>query len=115
MLQRKKSEEFFHQMPENWNCAQSILKGFQAELNIPESRVAEFKAYGGGRVPEGICGALYAANILLSEQGKKSVNGEFAIKVGAIHCLNIKKEARTSCKDCVKIADKLVEEKLKKI
>ncbi len=112
MLQRKKSEEFFHHAPENWNCAQSVLKGFQAECDIPESRIDEFRAYGGGRAPGGICGALYAADMLLAEQGRDSISRQFAAEAGNIHCLHIKKESKTSCKDCVKIADRLVEESL---
>jgi len=112
MLQRTKSEDFFHQKPENLNCAQSVLKGFQTELNIPESKISDFKAYGGGRASGGICGALYAADILLAEQGKKSVKQEFEETVGGIFCLQIKKEAKTSCKQCVKIADELLEKYL---
>ena len=109
MKQRTKSEKFFHQKPENWNCAQSILKGFQQELNIPESRIVEFKAFGGGRAPNGICGALYAADILMKEQGKNSIEQEFNEKVGGTLCLQIKRETKTSCKDCVAIADEIFE------
>jgi len=108
-MTRTKSEEFFHQKPENLNCAQSILKGFQQELNIPESRIAEFKAFGGGRAPNGICGALYAADILMKEQGKKTIEQKFNEKVGETLCLQIKKEAKASCKDCVAIADEILE------
>ncbi len=115
MLSRTKSEEYFHQAPENLNCAQSILKGFQAALNIPESRIAEFKAYGGGRVSGGICGALYAADILLGEQGKQSISQAFAQKTGDTLCVNIKRNTKTSCRDCVKIADRLTEECLDSI
>ena len=108
-MKRTKSQEYFHQKPENWNCAQSILKGFQQELSIPESRIAEFKAHGGGRASSGICGALYAGDILMKEQGKNSLAKEFNEKVGGTLCLQIKQEAKTSCKDCVAIADEILE------
>ena len=108
-MKRTKSNEYFHQKPENWNCAQAILKGFQRELNIPESRIAEFKAHGGGRAPNRICGALYAADILMKEQGKNSIEQEFNEQVGEVLCLQIKEKSRTSCKDCVAIADRILE------
>jgi len=112
MLQRRKSEEFFHQKPENLNCAQSVLRGFQQELNIPQSRIDLFRAYGGGRTPDGTCGALYVADMLLREQGKDSVSKEFEEKAGATACLNIRRAGKTSCMDCVKIADRLMENSL---
>ena len=102
------SQNYFHTKPENLNCAQAILKGFQKELNIPESRIAEFKAWGGGRAPEGICGALFAAEILLAEQGKPSIKEKFKTKVGNVNCLAIKRECKVPCIDCVRIADELM-------
>ena len=103
------SENYFHAEPEKLNCAQAILKGFQQTFNVPDSRIAEFKLWGGGRAPEGICGALFAAEILLAEQGKPSIKEEFKKKVGNIDCRSIKRINKTSCRDCVRIADELLE------
>ncbi|MDR0873473.1 MAG: C-GCAxxG-C-C family protein [Prevotellaceae bacterium] len=108
------SQAYFHTGEEKLNCAQSILRGFQKEFNVPDSRIAEFKAWGGGRAPEGVCGALYAADILLKEKGKASVKEQFKAKVGATDCLAIKQEKKITCPDCVRITDELLEKVIKK-
>ncbi|MDR2475846.1 MAG: redox-active protein [Bacteroidales bacterium] len=106
---RIRSDTYFHVKPENLNCAQSILKGFESELTISPSRIDEFRAYGGGRAKNGLCGALYAVETLLKEQGKPSVLEKFNTLAGDITCKAIKKNAKTSCLQCVKIADELLE------
>jgi hypothetical protein len=105
---RTTSEHFYHAQPENLNCAQSILKGFQQELNVSQEKIDSFRALGGGRAPEGLCGALFSADALLAEQGKPSIRKEFAEKVGEITCRGIKTGTKTSCSRCVQIADELV-------
>jgi len=110
-MNRIKATHFFRAEPEKLNCAQSIIKAFQAQLNIPDV-VAEFRKYGGGRAPEGICGALYAADYLLNLQGKNSIQEEFRQKANAVTCLELKKNRRVSCEMCVNIADELLEQKL---
>ena len=107
------SQNYLNAEPEKWNCTQSIFKGFQKEFNIPDSRIAEIKVFGGGRAPEGICGALFAAEILLAEQGKSSIKEKFKEKVGNITCLAIKREHKIPCRDCVRIADELLENEIK--
>ena len=41
------SETFLHRKPENWNCAQSLFKGFQEQLAIPDAEIerARWKNY----------------------------------------------------------------------
>ena len=107
------SQNYFHTAPEKLNCVQSVLKSFQKELNIPDSRIAEFKAYGGGRAPEGVCGALFAAEVLLAEQGKPSIKEKFKAKAGNTNCLAIKRENKTSCRECIRIAGELLEKEIK--
>ena len=43
---RIKSETYFHSLPENLNCAQAILKGFQKEFDITDQEIEEFRAWG---------------------------------------------------------------------
>jgi len=107
------SQDYFHAKPDNLNCAQAILKSFQKELDIPNSRIADFKAWGGGRAPEGICGALFAADILLAELGQPSIKEAFKERIGNINCLAIKRENKIPCHDCVRIADELLEKNKK--
>jgi len=106
---RIKSEEYFHRQPDNFNCAQSILKGFQREFRISDETVEKFRAFGGGRAEDGLCGALYAANYLMEKIGKKSVNESFIRKVNHEKCKEIKAHKYCSCEECVRIADGLIE------
>ena len=110
-MTRPKATNYFRVEPEKLNCAQSMLKAFQTQLNISEETIAEFRRYGGGRAPEGICGALYAADYLLKQQGKNSIQEEFRQKAGAVMCRELKK-SKTLCEWRVNIADELLEEKL---
>jgi len=111
--ERVKSEAYFHVLPENLNCAQAILKGFQAEFDIDDAEVAEYRAWGGGRAEGGVCGALFAAERLLREVGKDSVVKEFEQRTGSLLCTTIKQEKRHTCAECVRIADDLVARSLK--
>ena len=110
-MSRKKSEEYFHVLPEKLNCAQAVLKGFQKEFTISDAEIEEYRAWGGGRAEGGICGALFAAERLLRLAGKPSIENEFIAATGHRNCLDIK-ESAFPCPDCVRIADELVEKKL---
>ena len=110
-MNRIKADNFFRAEPEKLNCAQCILKGFQTQLNIADSMISEFRKYGGGRSPEGICGALYAADYLLKQQDKNSIQEEFRKKAGAIMCHELKK-TKELCQWRVRISDELLAEKL---
>lgn len=109
-----KSDAFFHAQPENLNCAQAILKGFQLEFNISDSEIEEYRAWGGGRAEGGMCGALFAAERLLRQIGKESVVEEFNQKAGGVLCSNIK-EKHFTCAEYVRMADELVEKNLKEV
>ena len=55
---RKKSEKYFHAIPEQLNCAQAVLKGFQKEFDITDQEIEEFRAWGGDE-PKGEFVELY--------------------------------------------------------
>lgn len=114
MKDRIKSELYFHVKPENANCAQSVLRGFQKELNVPENLIEKFRSYGGGRAPEGTCGALFAADFLLEKISKDSIQGDFVQKAGSFSCREIRRKNQLSCLQCVGMADELLSEKLNK-
>ena len=105
------AENFFHKKPDNLNCAQSILKAYQEEFSISESEIEAFKAYGGGKVEGGICGALFAAEKLIEKKGLKYISEEFENRVGSVLCKCIKAR-KYPCSYCVQIADELVYEQL---
>lgn len=43
------------------NCAQAVIAGFKDKFSLEDGLVETFTAHGGGKAPEGCCGALYAA------------------------------------------------------
>jgi len=109
---RISSEYYFHVLPQNLNCAQAVLKGFQNEFQISETEIEEYRAWGGGRAEGGVCGALFAAERLLRQVNKPSIHDEFLTVTKDIHCMEIK-ESKFPCLDCVRLADELVEMRLK--
>jgi hypothetical protein len=111
-MSRIKSEEFFHTLPENLNCAQAILKGFQKDFNISNGEIEEYRAWGGGRAEGGVCGALFSAERILRQAGKESIIEEFRKETGSILCSDIKAKKFT-CLELVRMADELIDKKLK--
>lgn len=109
---RIKSELFFHTPPQNLNCAQAILKGFQKGFDITDKEIEEYRAWGGGRAEGGICGALFSAERLLRQAGKPGITKEFTKIAGDMHCRAIK-NLKYPCVDCVRLADELLEKQLK--
>ncbi len=94
-----KAEEIFARVPKTHNCAQSVAAGCGHE-----ELVEELGKCGGGRAPQGLCGALYAALLLLPEQERETARQEFIRKVGAADCRTIKKQTGTPCSECVAVA-----------
>jgi len=107
---RRSAEEYFHVKPENLNCAQAVLKAYQEEFQIDEQEITAYKAWGGGRAKDGICGALFAAKNLLDNAENELLEKDFAAELGTIYCHELK-QTKNTCIDCVRLADKLVEEK----
>lgn len=107
----KRSEEYFHRKPENYNCAQAVLKGWQEEYGLSDTIIEEFRAWGGGRAAGGVCGALYAAEFLLQRsETAESVSPEFQEIAGSIRCLELK-ESGFPCVEAVRLADRLLAER----
>ena len=95
------------------NCAQSVLKGAQAALPVSEEQIAQARAHGGGRAPEGLCGALHAAISLVDdkEQAKK-MRQQFVDAAGSENCRKIRQAGTFSCAECVKTAASLLQKEL---
>ena len=107
--ERVLSEIYLHRKPENWNCAQSLLKGFQNEFAIPDEEIERFRALGGGRAEGGVCGALCGADYLLGGGFRAELEQAFAQAFGTCYCRELKRN-KVACIDCVRLADKLVED-----
>lgn len=101
---------FYRALPDNYNCAQAVLKGFQQEYGISDNVVAEFRVHGGGRAAGGMCGALFAANYLRSLRGLAPITETFRSKLGFTTCKELKLCGKVSCKECIGTADELLRE-----
>ena len=101
-----KAAEYFHGK-EKYNCAQAVLKAFCDKYDISEKDIDSFQGYGGGRAPEGLCGALYAICYMRPDLAPK-LQKEFEKIVGAIHCRTIRRDNTTPCRECVRLAAELL-------
>ena len=88
----------FHQPPHHANCAQSV-----AILSGREDLVPGLAACGGGRAPEGLCGALHAALILSPAVKRDEIIAAFRSAAGATTCRELKGVVKTPCVNCVAI------------
>ena len=94
-----KAGAVFHKPPHHANCAQSV-----AIISGREDLISEMAAYGGGRSPGGLCGALHALLSLSPEAKREELIEAFKKEIGATTCREIKGEQKTSCLDCVATA-----------
>ena len=102
---KEKASYYFHHPDFRFNCAQAITHKWGCKDNL----VAEMKKCGGGRAADGNCGALHGALMVLQEKElKERMLDLFAEKAGSNSCIEIKKAKKTSCQECVDIADQLL-------
>lgn len=91
-----------------YNCAQTVYAAFKPD---DSDGIAALASCGGGRAPEGLCGALFAAEKLCPDSAD-SIAAEFVEKVGAKCCREIKTVHKTPCEKCVETAVRAVCAKL---
>jgi hypothetical protein len=108
-LKKEKALRYFRGV-EQYNCAQAILKAFQDEYGIPQKKIDEFAAFGGGRAKEGVCGALFAGQEIFDEDTRKqSLERAFSNAAGSSKCREIRKMNQLSCGECVELTAELLE------
>ena len=90
------------------NCAMSVAYGFARAAGKSEEEslqeAEKFRNFGGGRAPDGLCGALHAARTLCPE---KACDIEDIFKNGAkgcTRCKEIRPQAVIPCTRCVELA-----------
>lgn len=99
-----KASARFHGV-ENYNCAQAVLKFFEDHTAASQEKIKEFKQFGGGRAPAGVCGAIYAAaRIMNNEKLTDELKERFKQEAGSLGCREIKAVGRLSCAGCVDLA-----------
>lgn len=93
------AKNYFHGS-EGYNCVQAVLKVFQETYDISEEILVKGKAFGGGRAKGGVCGALYAIEMIDKDLYSK-IEKDFESAAGSLKCNEIKSLEQLSCRNCV--------------
>lgn len=101
----------FRLPPLRLNCAQSVLYAYQQTTGKEGIDLEQMKAFGGGRAPDGLCGALYAACAAAPEK-TAALRTRFCERNGSLLCAELRAARERSCSDCVAIAAELLEAEL---
>ncbi len=104
---KKKASWYFHHPDYGYNCAQAII--FRHE-ETPEA-LAIMARNGGGRAPEGLCGALYGGLFILRNhpEDQQKLKEAFCSEIGSSHCREIRSRRLAACKQCIEVADRALE------
>jgi hypothetical protein len=94
------------------NCAEAVAEAWQ-KVSGKEPEVKEnLSRCGSGRAPQGLCGAVYAAQLVSDEDKKAELADRFADVAGSLLCGEIRSLRKLSCMACVEFAATLLEENL---
>ena len=98
----------FRKSPKRCNCAQSVLHAWREVSGDESIALAALKSFGSGRAPGGLCGALYAACLVVPVRAEvlKSV---FAARLGSLYCRQLRAIGIYTCETCVSQAAELLE------
>jgi len=109
------AESFFHKKPFNFNCTQSIMKSFQEENKFNDELIMDNSRMGGGRAPEGQCGAYYAARLVLKDNTdhQTQLDTAFLKEMKSVYCRDIRPNKIVPCQQIVKLTAEFIENILK--
>ena len=99
------------------NCAQSVARAAKEEYGVTETEIESLKVFSGGRAPDGMCGAIYAAQWLIGRKSAKDAEATvkvFGEAIGETRCKEIRSAKKRSCMDCVAEAALLAEKYIQK-
>lgn len=99
-----KALELFTATPRMHNCAQSVACGLGRD-----DLYGKLSVCGGGRAPEGRCGALHAAMLVAGGAREEEIRKRFAAELGSEKCAELKKTLLVPCAKCVETAALLAE------
>ncbi|MCL1919514.1 MAG: hypothetical protein FWG50_00320 [Kiritimatiellaeota bacterium] len=94
--------EIYSRIPKTHNCAQAVAAGCGRE-----DLLEPLKANGGGRSPEGRCGALHVALLLSPAERHAAIKATFREQAGSEFCKEIRSMGKTPCARCVEIGAEL--------
>lgn len=94
------------------NCAEAVAGAWQKVSGKDLEVTENLSRCGSGRAPQGLCGAVYAAQLVSDEDKKAELTGRFADAAGSLLCGEIRSMRKLSCTACVELAASLLEENL---
>jgi hypothetical protein len=105
---KKHALAVFRRPPERLNCAQSVLAAWRDISGDGSIVLSDSKPFGGGRAPDGLCGALYAACIIAPAKAEQ-LKSRFAARMGSLYCKELRAAKIHPCEACVAQAAELLE------
>lgn len=93
------------------NCAEAVVEACREKFPLTPAAKEIFRTCGGGRAPEGLCGALYGICEILKVYAPdriEKVKEDFKARCGAVHCREIRKGHQVPCSGCVQIATEVL-------
>ena len=95
---------YFHQQ-QGYTCAQAVWKAYAAQAGLDEACLESLSRFGGGRAPDGECGALFAAKSLFQDRAaQRAIENIFVRAAGDATCRAIRKGKTFTCGQCVQTA-----------
>jgi hypothetical protein len=105
---RKTASEYYSQR--RGNCAQAVAHAWKTKNPASPHDAAQFADCGGGRAPDGVCGALHASCMLAGAGRAGTIREKFAEQAGGhIECRAIRASKALPCQACVALAAELLE------
>jgi len=102
----QKSQKALSLFRNPYSCAQAVALAFK---DLSASELEIYKANSGGKAPEGICGALFAALANTKSENHRTLIENFVKQIGSMRCADIKQIYKTPCSKCVAVASELAE------
>lgn len=94
------------------NCAEAVAGAWQKVSGKNLEVTENLSKCGSGRAPQGLCGAVYAAQLVSDADKKAELTHRFADAAGSLVCGEIRSMRKLSCAACVELAASLLEENL---
>ena len=104
---REHALKVFRQPPERFNCAQAVLHAWREVSGDTSIALADLKPFGGGRAPDGLCGALHAA-CMVAPGRAEALKRNFAAQLGSRYCRELRAAKVHPCETCVAYAAELL-------
>ena len=105
---KKHALTVFRQPPERLNCAQAVLHAWREVTGDNSIPLAHLKPFGGGRAPDGLCGALHAACTVAPAKAVQ-MKERFAARMGSLYCKELRAARENACEACVAQAAEMLE------